>query len=92
MLKRGGQPDLTEEAIVAEDRRQVLTKQLQGDEPVVLEVPCEIHCCHTAMTKLLLNPIAVLEELSETSWRCGYVAPRRRMLEFEGSDRIAPAS
>ena len=65
MLQVGGDLDLGEETIAADDGAQLGVEDLNGDLAAVLEVFGEIHRGHTALTQLAVEAIAVGESVDE---------------------------
>ena len=59
MLQVRRELDLLEEALGAEDRRQLCVQNLYGNFTVMLDVLGEIHRGHTARTKLALDVVMI---------------------------------
>jgi hypothetical protein len=58
MLETRGKVDLTQEALGPQGV-QLGTHDLQGDTTIVSEVVCEIDRCHTALSELALETVAI---------------------------------
>ena len=61
VLKLGRELDLTQEPLGAERDGELGAEHLESDEPLVPEVPCEVHRGHAALPELALNGIAVCQ-------------------------------
>jgi hypothetical protein len=59
VLELGGEADLPEEALGAEDGRKVGPEHLHRNLPVMLEVTSEVHRGHATMTELSLDAVAI---------------------------------
>ena len=59
MVQLGGEADLGEEALAAEDGGEFRTQHLERDVPVVPEIVREVHRRHPALPQLALEPVAV---------------------------------
>ena len=59
MLEAGGDLDLGEEAVAADDGAQLGVQDLDGDLAVVLEVLGEVDGGHAALAELALEAVAV---------------------------------
>ena len=84
MPQVGGDLDLLEEPVGAEDSSQLRTKDFDSDRPVVLEVLGEIHRGHATGAKFFLDGVAVCEGGFETVEKVGHcvLAPLATLLEY----------
>jgi hypothetical protein len=71
VLEPGGKVDLALEALGAKCRGQVGMQHLERDRPVVLQVMGEIDRGHATAPELALEPVALLESLSQGGWQGG---------------------
>lgn len=65
MVEPGGDPDLIEEPLTAEDGREILAQHLEGNVPVVLGIPREIYRGHAAPADLALDAVAFSQRCLE---------------------------
>jgi len=59
VIESGGELDFSQETLGAERMSQLGVKDFERDQPVVLEVPCEIHGGHAAAPEFTLGAIAI---------------------------------
>ena len=59
MLQAGGELDLAEKALGAQCRRELGMENLEGDQPVVSEVPGAVDRGHAAAPEFLLEHVAI---------------------------------
>ncbi len=81
MLEPGGEPDLPEEALGAERRRQLGMEHLERDRPLVPQVLDEVHRAHAAAPELAFEPVAVAQGVGERGRRDGHLGSDRGMTE-----------
>jgi hypothetical protein len=67
VLQVGGYLDLLQEALAAQNGRQLRPQHLHRNFALVLEVFSEIHGGHATGANLILNGVAVAEGCSETT-------------------------
>lgn len=58
MIQAGSEPDLAQEAVIAECGREVGMKDLDRDIPPMAEVLSKVHCRHAAATEFTLDFVA----------------------------------
>ena len=75
MLEVGGDLDLGEEALAADDGDELGVQDLDGDLAAVLQVVGEIDGGHAALAELALDAVAVGEGGGEAGYRVGQVDP-----------------
>ena len=75
VLQPGGDFDLPEEPLGAEQVCQLGPEDLQGDEAVVFEVAGEIDRGHAAAAELALDRVAIAKGVRQRGGRCGHAAP-----------------
>jgi len=69
VLQRGGEPDLAQEALGAEQGAQLGAEDLESDLPVVLGVPSEVDRGHAAASELALERVAVTKGVGQGGGR-----------------------
>jgi hypothetical protein len=72
MLQPGRDLNFPEKPLRAQAGGQFRSEQLEGDEPLVLEVAGEEHCRHAAPAQLALERIAIGERCLETAGVVGH--------------------
>ena len=79
MLQRRGDPDLAEEPVTPQHRRQLGLEHLDGDLPAVLQVLGEEHDSHPAVAELPLHAVPIAEcrlKLREDVHGCPFTGER----------------
>src|SRR5690242_384335 len=98
MLEVGGDSDLAEEALRAENRRELRPEEFERHRPIVLEVPGEVDRRHASAAEFALDRVSpskggleVGELLSHTTAREAVVDSiiRRRLPRSQGRARPA---
>ncbi len=69
MLEVGGEPDLAQEALGAQDGSQLTAQQLESHWAVVLEVAREVDRGHASAPQLALEHVAILDCGHKTCWK-----------------------
>jgi hypothetical protein len=77
VLQIGGDLDLGQEPLGADDGGKLRLEHFDGDLPVVLQVMCEVHRRHAARPQLSLDAVPIGERGGET---VGNVAHRRAFI------------
>ena len=74
VLEGGGDADFAEEAVAAERGGELGAEHLDGDRPLVLDVPGEEDGRHPALARLALHGVAIAQGGSESVDRFGHVS------------------
>jgi hypothetical protein len=61
MLEASGDLDLPKKSFRAEGSGELMAQQLDRNEPIVLEIVCQVDRCHPAGAQLSLDAVAVNE-------------------------------
>ena len=73
MLQVGGELDLGQESLGADDGRQLRAQQLERDPPVVPKILRQVHRRHPACADLTFDPVAVGERYLEPAEKLGHL-------------------
>ena len=84
VLEIGGDLDLAQEPLGADDRRQFRPEHLDGDVAVVLEVLRQVDGGHAARAELALEAVAVGEGFGEAGKRVRHQVLPNRVLSLRG--------
>ena len=66
MLEPGRGPDLTKESLRAEGGRELLVQNLEGNRPVVAEIPSQIHRGHASVPELALQHVTLTQGFNQS--------------------------